>query len=232
MKKISLNLNAFPLWSEIYWIEYEINNSIYALRKMITFQDESFESISKDLTNKILKLEFENQNMNKADLESYRSHIFGLDEQILIDLKRIQDFNKIISIYSMTESKLKSTSIKIEAEFNTNFDLSKSNSVFLKNWKFFRCFLEEKIVLVEKYFTPIINQIEIRNIINHQDGIATSTQYKGLSDIKGITFVKSKDMYYITLIDEIFINNLLDKIEIFFEALLNAIKIKTNELKK
>ena len=227
---MKIDLKNFPKWNEINWIEFEISNSIYALKKMFQIQTNGFEYLSLDIEQKISSIKKENSNMQENELNQYIKHLFGLEEEIIQNLKKIQKFSNIVIVFSITESKLKIICDKIERDFKFNIDLSNTKSVLSKHWKFLASFLEERSEIIEKYYTPIRNMIEIRNIINHQDGIATINQYKKICDIKGLKFILFEDKYYLTSIDENFVDILLKNIDEFFIELLNSLKMRTNEL--
>ncbi len=231
-KKISFNLNDFQKWAEINWIKFEINTSIYALKKLVILQNEGFKTLHTDLNNKISAVRIQNLQMDEQDLDQYITHLYNIDEEIIFELKRIQNISKVLSIFAVLESKLKVIRDKLQNEFNPNFELGKTNSVFLGHWKFLRFFLNKEIIESEKYFTSIFNQMEIRNICNHQDGIATEEQYERISNIEGLKFKEFEGMFYLENIEEIFIENLLSKIESFLDELLKALQNRTNQMIK
>nr|WP_288834476.1 hypothetical protein [uncultured Flavobacterium sp.] len=231
-KKLSFDLNNITKWAEINWIKFEIYTSIDALKKLVILQNEGFEIVHKDLNNKISEVRSLNKQMDEQNLDQYITHLYGIDEEIISELKRIQNISKVISIFAILESKLKVIRDKIQNDFKPNFELKKTNSVFLGHWKFLRLFLNDKIVKSEKYFTPIFNQMEVRNIFNHQDGIATKEQYDKLLHIEGLKFREFEKMFYLENIEEIFIENLFLKIESFLNELLKELQDRTNEIVK
>jgi len=231
-KKLSFDLNSVTKWTEISWIKFEINTSIDALKKLVILQNEGFEIIHKDLNTKISKVRSINTQMDEQDLDQYITHLYGIDEEIIAELKRIQNITKVISIFAILESKLKVIRDKIQNDFKPNFELGKTNSVFLGHWKFLRLFFNDKNVKSEKYFTPIFNQMEVRNICNHQDGIATKEQYAKLLHLEGLKFKEFEEMFYLESIDEIFIENLFLKMESFLNELLKELRDRTNEILK
>lgn len=137
-KKLSFNLNDFPKWAEINWIKFEIDTSIYALKKLVILQNEGFETLHNDLNNKISAEKILNIEMDEQDLDQYIAHLYQIDEEIIFELKRIQNISKVLSIFAFLESKLKVICDKLQNEFHTNFELGKTNSVFLGHWKFLR----------------------------------------------------------------------------------------------
>lgn len=229
---LSFDLKNITKWTEIYLIKFEIETSIDALKKLVTLQNESFEMINNELNTNIVEVKSHNQQMDEADLDQYIAHLYGIDEEIISELKRIQNISQVISIFAVLESKLKVIRDKIQNDFKPNFELGKTNSVLLGHWKFFRLFFDYQSLKSEKYFTSIFNQMEVRNICNHQDGIATKEQYAKLSNIDGLNFREFEELFYLEGIDKIFIENLFLKTESFLGELLKELRDKTNEILK
>lgn len=42
---ISFDLNDFPKWEDFNWTEFEISNSLFVLKRLITLQNESFNQV-------------------------------------------------------------------------------------------------------------------------------------------------------------------------------------------
>lgn len=228
-KKYSLDLNNFPVWPEFNWIEFEVDNSIEAVKKLHIINKNAFNTICHDLENKISKLRDENKTLNVQELEQYTHHLYGLEEQIILELNNVQSSSIIIYSFAIFENKLKMISEKVQRDFKFVLSARKSDSYTSDYWKILKSFTKLKTNTVEKYFTPIKCQMILRNIIIHQNSIATKNQYKAIHKVPGLTFNEFEEQYYLVNIENIFIEQLVEKIEIFFQELLSIIKLETNE---
>lgn len=230
MEKSTFNftVNDIPKWAEFDWIDIEITNSIFALDNLFSLQNKSFATVKSDLDERIKKVELTNSEMNLQDLNSYKNHLFEIEESVTYEINRAQQFSQILILFSIFESKLKMICDKIQKDFGITLENQKSNSVILKHRKFLESFLENEYKEVGKLFTKIHNQYKIRNIITHQNGIANKNQYKLLMNIETINFSLFEGHYYLLIPDNNFIKELLLLIKKFFFELLKVLKLKTN----
>lgn len=229
-KKFSIDLNNYPKWGEINWIDLEITNSIYALEKLIEVQDEALHQVEDDLLRKIKNTERSNGNLDEMTLDMYVEHLHGIEQRIVLEFERIQDSSQITTIFSIFESKLKLVCDNISSEFQFNPEPKKTNSIIHKHWQFLNSFLDDDIRPLEKHFTPIYNRNVLRNIIVHQNSIADTKQYNELKNFNGISFYEGIDSYHIYEISKTFIRELLALVKLFFELLIKILTQKTNQL--
>lgn len=229
-KKFSINLNSFPKWGEINWIDLEITNSIFALEKLIGVQDEALHKVEDDLFRKIKNTERSNGNLDEMTLDMYVEHLHGIEQRIVLEFERIQDSSQITTIFSIFESKLKLVCDKIYSEFQFKPEPKKTNSIIHKHWHFLNSFLQDDIRPLEKHFTPIYNRNTIRNIIVHQNSIADVKQYNELKNFDGISFYENINSFHIYEISKNFIRELLALVKLFFEILIKILVQKTNKL--
>ncbi|TDD99772.1 hypothetical protein [Flavobacterium cellulosilyticum] len=228
-KKLYLDLNNLPDWSEFNWIDFEVDNSIEAVKKLHQINKEAFNTICNDLESKISILRNENKALNADELGQYIQHLYGIEEQIILELNNVQSSSIIIYSFAIFENKLKMISEKVKRDFKFVLPTKKSDSYTSEYWKVLKSFADLKINSVEKYFTPIKSQMVLRNIIIHQNNVATKEQYKTIHKVPGLTFNEFEEQYYLVNIENIFIDQLVGRIEIFFRELLNIIKLETNE---
>ena len=228
-KKYHLDLNNSPIWTEFNWIEFEIDNSIEALKKLHQINKEAFNSICNDLESKISKLRNENRTLNVQELEGYTQHLYGLEEQIILELNNVQSSSIIVYSFAIFENKLKMITEKVKKDFEFDLPNKKSDSYTSDYWKILRSFTNSKTNTIEKYFTPLKCQMILRNVIIHQNSFATKDQHKAIHKVKGLTFNEFEEQYFLVNIENVYIEQLVEKIETFFYELLNMIKLEANE---
>ncbi|QQU02194.1 hypothetical protein [Myroides odoratus] len=228
---ISFDLNDFPKWEDFNWVEFEISNSLFALKRLITLQNESFDQVREELDKKIKKTETENTDLDEEVMHQYIDHLYGMEETIINELEIIQKGSQITTALSIFESKLKMFSDKIKSSFNFKIQNSDSNSSYTQNyWNNIKAFIGKESLLIETQFNEITNSSIIRNIIVHQNLVAKQSQYNRIRHLNELKFHEFNNSYYLYSIDLDFINRLVLKIELFFEGLLDLIKNKTNRL--
>lgn len=228
-KKITFNLNDYPKWADINWLRFETLNSIDAIRKLISMQREMLKTVQNDLHEKINSTEKENEKMDKQTLEQYVEHLYGMEERMTSELVRVVNVADISTVLSIFESKLKVICDRIIADFGEELP-AESNSVIHKHWKFLRDFLGEHLGKAESPYTYIKNTYVLRNILVHQDSEAEKKQFKSISGLKNIELVNLDQGYYVRTIDDKFIDDLTDRIELFFVEAFKSLQIKTNAI--
>lgn len=228
-KKITFNLNDYPKWADINWLRFETLNSIDAIRKLISMQREMLKTVQNDLHEKINSTEKENEKMDKQTLEQYVEHLYGMEERMTSELVRVVNVADISTVLSIFESKLKVICDRIIADFGGELP-AESNSVIHKHWKFLRDFLGEHLGKAESPYTYIKNTYVLRNILVHQDSEAEKKQFKSISGLKNIELVNLDQGYYVRTIDDKFIDDLTDRIELFYVEAFKSLQIKTNAI--
>ncbi|WP_343614113.1 hypothetical protein [Flavobacterium sp.] len=229
LKKISFDLNDYPKWSEINWLRYETLNSVDAARNLIFMQREMIGKAKVQLHEKIKSSESENSQMERGTLDQYLEHLYGIEERIAAELVRVASVSDVSIVLSIFESKLKVICDRIIRDFGGELPLG-SNSVIHKYWKFLRAFLDQHIGMVESSYTYIKNTYVLRNVLVHQDASAKEEQFNSLRGLKNIEIDKFEQNYYVTKIGDGFVDELADKIAVFFTEVFNCLQIKTNEL--
>lgn len=226
-RKFGITLNNPTPWPEIFWIQYDIDTSIEALKKMIDLQNNSYYDLDEQLFRKIKTTRRTSGFKTEEEVEQYVSHLHGIEESIVAELRKIQVANQINAVFSIFENKLKMICDKLNRDYN--FQLPEKKSPYIPYyWKTLQNFLEEGSNQTEKYYTPIYNKYVVRNVLNHQDSIAEKKQYDMFKHIENIMTIESHDKYYIYEIDQSFCSILIDQIEVFFKKLLQTLKEKTN----
>lgn len=229
-KKITFNLNDHTKWAEINWLNFEISNSIDAIRKLISMNREMLKTVKSELHKKIKFTEKENEKMDEQILEQYLEHLYGIDERMTSELVSITNVSEISTVLSIFESKLKVICDRIIIDFGGELPLE-SNSVIHKHWKFLKIFLDEYLGKVESPYTYIKNTYVLRNVLVHQDSVATKEQFNKINGLKNIEFFNFEDKsYYVLKIEDKFIDDLTDRIEMFFIETFKALQLKTNSI--
>lgn len=229
-KKITFNLNDYQKWAEINWLNFETSNSIDAIRKLISMQREILKTVQNELHKKIKSTEKENENMDDQMLEQYLEHLYGIEKRMTSELFRITNVSDISTVLSIFESKLKVICDRIIADFGGELS-TESNSVIHKHWKFLRIFLGEYLGKVESPYTYIKNTYVLRNVLVHQDSVATKEQFNKINGLKNIELFNFEDKsYYVLKIENKFIDDLTDRIEMFFIETFKALQLKTNSI--
>lgn len=231
-KKIHFNSNDLTLWSELYFIEFEIDNTIHALKKHIEINENAFNTMCNDLEIKITNLRSENEYLNEYDLHNYIVNIHEVEERIIVDLKCLQHSSTVIYAFSIFENKLKMICEKIINEFDdfNKTTKEKKGSYVSYYWKILKSFLGAKINIVEKFFTPLKNQMILRNVITHQNNvIETNSQLNTLSQIKFIKTNEFQKTHYLVNIENEYLEDLTVLIESFFRELIKVLTSYTND---
>jgi len=219
-------------WGEISYIDFDISNSFSALLKLNTNQEKSLSESKKELEDKISSIK--ENNADEDFIQSYIHH-YTYDDEIMIDeIQRIQRYSLLMSIFAFYEARLKSLCDIIEKEFQFNIkinDLNNHKGDLVKYWTYLIKVYELNGDNLQDFFTPLIHQKKIRNIIVHSDGTVDDKQIKGIPKTVGISFRKSGDLNILQVDENLYVTFLLESIRLFFEALLKEIDKRYIQLK-
>ncbi|RKS21771.1 hypothetical protein CLV94_2406 [Flavobacterium endophyticum] len=232
--KINLNeMHGFN-WTEISYLDFSISNSFSALRKLNVNQEKLLSESKSDLEAKINSIREYNKGGEQEFIESYIHHITYDDEIMIEEIKRLQRYSLVVTIFSFYEARLKSLCEMIEVEFNFKIKINDLNSYkgdLLKYWTYLSKVYEMPTESLQELFDPLIRQKKIRNIIVHQDGIISEKHLKEIPNTHGICFKKSGSLYVLEIEENIYVEFLLKNIMRFFESLLKEIDKKYIQLK-
>ena len=231
-KKLDINLNDFPEWSEINWINFEIDNTIDALRKSIEINQNSFNEICNDLELKISKLRKDNNNLNHQELDGFIEHLHGLEERIIVELNEVQNSSTVIYAFAIFENKLKMITEKIKNEFEFQLPTRQGDSYVSNYWKILKSFLEVEIDPIEKNYTKLKNQMVLRHVIIHQNNMLKDNQHKTLSRVKNIKLNEVDGNHYLVNIENIYLETLVVLVTTFFKELIIILTHHTNKIYK
>lgn len=228
--KINLNdINIFK-WADLNYFEFENKIAFDALKSLNLNQEKSLSESKVVLDKNIEDFRKGLELLSEHEQESYIYQKYYLDEVIINELQIIQRYSSILSIFSFYESRLKMICELIETEFEFKVKIKHLNNYegdLNKYWNYLSKVFEIKTDSIENLFKPINVHKKIRNAIAHHNG---KTNEK-IAPQEGLTLNKIGDKFQIVIDENIYINNLLQNIEIFIRELLIEIDKRYFELK-
>jgi hypothetical protein len=215
--KIDLNNIHLFDWGELYYVELETEIGLDSLQVLNVSQEKTLINQSKEFKKKVEENEGLNS-LSEEDRNSYYDHFFERDYMIMNELKILQRYSMILSLFSFFEGRLKSICELIENQFSFKIKINdlNSNEDLLKYWNFLSKVFEIETKPIESVFTPIKQQKIIRNIIAHQQGLARENQVKKIVIKKGLEL----DNLRLLITDVDFIKNLIYDMQTFYKKLL------------
>jgi len=223
MSKFNFSLNDIHHydWGNLWWFEYEIQIGLWALKDLVTNQEEIYLVKKGDF--------LKNREKRLAEIpdeykDSYAQQFFEDGDRTFAELINIQRNSACLSFFSFLESKLIELLKMMNMEFNVQFEVPTTKV------------LASLKVLIEKGFgvsddnyngnyDRILNQVIIRNSIAHQDSFIKHEKYfpkrEGI-ELKGLKIIIS-DTSYLTF--------LIKKAEDLFKELLIAVDKRLTQVK-
>lgn len=209
-------------WQYLYYFELAFFLASDAQRTLIKYQENKISEISKELTNKI-QTELHNIESH-SNLVNFNPNII-IDERLNSALFMHHRYSSCVGIFSMFESNLKTICQEIIKQKKTTRKLeqffSKKDGYLQCYWKFLNAtykFSDKKILDDFRYIKKRKN---IRNCITHNNGTANNKQVSEFKKIDYISIIEKTNQ--IIIVKELFLYELIDKIDLFFKVLLMEI---------
>lgn len=226
MSKFNFSLNDIHHydWGNLWWFEYEIQIGLWALKDLVTNQEEIY---------LVKKADFlKNREKRLAEIpdeykDSYAQQFFEDGDRTFAELINIQRNSACLSFFSFLESKLIELLKMMNMEFNVQFEVPTTKV------------LASLKVLIEKGFgvsddnyngnyDRILNQVIIRNSIAHQDSFIKHEKYfpkrEGI-ELRGLKIIISDTSYLTFLIKEA--EDLFKELLIAVDKRLTQVKTKS-----
>ncbi|MGV3587447.1 MAG: hypothetical protein ACO1OF_10615 [Adhaeribacter sp.] len=228
-------------WSELFDFEEETKIGIETF-KAICSNQENFVLLAQKEFEKSWKDDACLNSMEPENYNGYYRSVFKREEIFLKEIQRRQRYANIISIFSFFEGRLQSICNRIESKLNfiIKVDDLGDKADLMRYWKYLTKVLQIEKQNVERYFTPLNQQKEVRNIIVHQEGLVNSKQ-RNRVNFHGLRIEPFKEDYFQhpigyepkerIEIDYIYIECLLENVSKFFKKVLIAIDIRCNQIR-
>jgi|SRR5690606_3851851 len=227
MAEFKINLNDIYSydWGSLYWFEYEVTIGFWALKDLIIYQEEIYVKKQNEFISKRDKVL---PTVPDEYRDSYEQHFFEDADRTFGELKYIQRNSVCLSFFSYFEGKLLELVRMMEVEFNVpykraNMEILMSINRYIVN----DCKIDA--TTFRDRFKSIVKQSPTRNAIAHNQSLFENViRFKKEEGI----ILKGKKAI---IEDVIYLNNLINWAEDYFEKLFVAIDKrlkKINSVKK
>ncbi len=233
-KQLKLDINKFFgfHWSDLFWLDFEIDNAFDALLKLNENQEMTLNETEENLKSAVKQKEEDFKELQLQDRESYINQLFYIDEQIILELKRLQRYSIVISAYAIFESKLKKLCESIEKQFDFKVkidDLNSSDGDIKKLWLFLVKVYEIDHLESESKLTYINQNKFVRNIVTHHDGVCKAVLVKKIPKLKLLDVEDFGDDKRI-FIQNGYVQDLIERMKNFNNLLLEVIDKRYTQL--
>lgn len=232
--KLGLKKHIEFRWEQLYWLEFEIRRTFDVFLKINRNQENFLEELEKILKKSIGTSKKECVDFTVEEQSQYLNHLYFYSESTIEQLQKLQRYSLIVSVFSFFESKLSDLCKNIESKFQFSIklnDLNKTNGDISKYWFYLKKVVEIESKSVEPFFTIINQQRKIRNIIVHQDGFIDKEKTTRLTLIEGCEIQNIDNLSFIIIEQDIYVENILEKMDQFFKELFVCISYRFSELK-
>ncbi|HOY05401.1 MAG TPA: hypothetical protein PLO67_08365, partial [Saprospiraceae bacterium] len=198
-------------WSDLHDEEFEIEIVIDSLYMQIVSQEKTWQEIQ-DKFNQMVENDAKLNSMQESQGDYYR-HQYLHQEQSNTEMRRMQRYSMLTSIFNFVESRLGVLCEKIEADNNFTKKLKNmaGDGYVDKKWNY----LCEVYNIDSTDTQPFIDSLQkyrgFRNAITHSGGYIDKFKRDALlpNTTVGITIEEGDRLYYIDITDVEFLKNLL-----------------------
>ncbi len=217
-------------WQELYYYQFQNEIGLEAFKLLNSNQEEAL-ATTKRKFEETIKNDADLKAMDEENWGNYYSQLYEREETTIQELQRVQRYSICLSLFSFFEGRLKAICESIEKEFDAKIkidDLSGKDDV-MRYWNYLVKVYEVDISHAEKFFTPIRQHKQVRNLIAHYNGYTNAETKNKLEPHPGLAFTEvdenvyqlqiKKSEYFLFLIEkmETFLNEILDPLDKRYE---------------
>lgn len=224
-----VNFNDFKNWEELQWKEFEIQNSIDAMKELLKYVETSWKSTREKLDKQLEEF--------YKDYEDFQGSISGTpydyETNLMIEIKSRGYFSVFLSAYAILEGTLNKLCHLIQDEFDFKIKLEDLNSrIYLDHYKIY---LTKVYGLefsdFESYWTKITKYASLRNLFIHEDGLSKKIGYKKkLTSIKYLDIFENNGSIAVSIQNDRFFELFFKELYEFFKKLIELIDKKYTSL--
>lgn len=227
---MKLNLNDIILydWEHLHYLEYQNFISFQAVRQSLKMLEESLRIVHNDFKEQI-ESDKNFKELDERDKGDYYEQMYGMEEDTIKEMARLQRNNILQLLYSTLEVKLQVLCQLVKNEFDLNS--LKRKSYLLDYWNY----------LIEEYgiecktlgenFKTILDFHEIRNRIVHHNGRLTKESEVLIKGIDGFSVKNIGDETILNITENSYLLKLSNDMQDFVDNILKCIDKKYTELK-
>lgn len=217
MAKFDLNDVYLYQWGEFYYVEQEIRVGLYAIKDLVKYQEQTY----KDKRKEFLERREEKLAVIQEEYkEQYDSQFFQEEDMGFEELKYIQRNAVCLVFFSFYESKLLKLFRLTKSKLREEIIEEPKNRIISTMNRYFVRELGIDNTNVEKFYTKIASQINVRNAIAHTQSELSNP--KKFSRAEGLELFGSK----VKITESKYLINLIDWGNKYFVELLEAIDKK------
>jgi hypothetical protein len=183
-RKKAFNISDFEKnWDSLQYLDFDINNSIFAMRELLKNMEMSWVVTREKLDREIKDFE---HNLNGIVVSNSP---YEFEERLIEEIKERGYFAAFLSSYAILEGSLSKICNFIEDKFEFKIkldDLSSRNHLDLYKNYLVKVY-EIDYLDFEPEWTKISKYSKLRNLMTHEDGFSKNKEYiKSLSVIRNI----------------------------------------------
>ncbi|CAM1341686.1 hypothetical protein [Tenacibaculum aestuarii] len=217
MGKFDLNNIYFYKCGDFYYVEQEIRIGLYAISDLVKYQEETYKEKRKEFLNRreeklaVIEEEFKGQ----YDRQFFQEEDMGFNE-----LKYIQRNAVCLVFFSFYESQLLKLFRLAKSQMGEEVKEEPQQGIIKALNRYFIKELKIDNENVEKFYTKIASQINVRNAIAHTQSQLSNP--KKFCRVEGLELYGSK----VNIVESKYLINLINWANRYFVELLEAIDKK------
>ena len=211
-------------WDELLWLEFEISNSIDAMKELLIYIEKSWLISQEKLSGEIKKFE---ESFSEDD--QIPNHPFEFDERLMSEIKERAYFAVFLSSYAIFEGSLNKICKFIENEFQFEKKMEDFNSnIYLKNYEnYLKEVYEVDVNKIQPQKSKLSNYTNLRNVMSHEDGRTKKVKFKeSLKQIDHLLVYERQSSISVFIQNKLFFKVFFKELEVFLDKIIKLIDDK------
>ena len=157
----------FKNWDELQWLEFEITNSIDAMKELLIYMEKSWLISQEKLSGEIKKFE-----ESLGEDEQQYNHPYEFEQRLMGEIKSRAYFAVFLSSYAIFEGSVNKICKLIEHEFQFEKKMEdfNSNKYLKSNENYLKEVYKVNVNKIQPQWSKLSNYSNLRNVMSHEDG--------------------------------------------------------------
>lgn len=222
-------------WAESYYLTYELDINLSSIKESVLYHTQLVKDKREQLKNAIDSDTYLQSDEKDEFKAQYYHQRFEHAERAIDDLEEILYNSSVLTVFSVFEGKMKYLCELIESETKSKLkhtDLKSSNGDFGQFIKYLTSVFGVETIKSNSYTDAISKYKTVRNKIAHQNSKISSSELTRIKTLNNLKTDSFGDFHKLTITSHLFITELIDTIDKYFQELVKEVDKRMNEFKK
>lgn len=230
---MEINLSDIYIYEmpDLSYFEYSCDISSFAIKDFIKNQEDNLKQVMEKFQKQIENDE-SFKGLDEQDKGSYYDQTYSLEEDTIVEMRRLQHYAIFQLIFANLESKMETICKIIDENWNLDIRLAKikNKSNLDKFWIYLSDIAKIPTYTIRQKFDKILSLRFVRNKITHQNGEIRKEDIARIPKSDELILKENGEISQIQISNSEYLINLESEMRTFLDALLRLVDEKYQTL--